>query len=143
MQLTARVAHLSDDRVGQGMDSSISNFTAEHCGNLFSSTKDSKDSKALTKLAKPERLDLTIVKYNKALSAFKNSVDTQKKRLEVAKIAKYYDIVPSTLGRRIAGQTRSHPEAHEYEPRLTSATPCTASTASLLMSWKIEGRMEV
>lgn len=95
------------------------------------------------KLAKPERLDLTINKYNKAFLVFKNSVDTQKKRLKVVKITKYYNNIPLTLSYRIANQTRSYLEVYKYKLRLILATPYIVSTILLLISQKIERRIKV
>lgn len=68
---------------------------------------------------KNERLDDAIAEYMKALIAYRNNSDPHKKSPSVRLIALSHGIIPSTLGRRVAGQTHSHQEASEDQQRLT------------------------
>lgn len=73
--------------------------------------------KAPKELSKQERLDLAIEDYNRAFIAYQ--IDPQSKKPSVRAIAKSYNIIHTTLARRVAGKTHSYQEAHEDEQRLT------------------------
>ena len=63
------------------------------------------------------RLGLAIDEYQKAYAAHLS--DPQKKKPAIKPIAMSYGLIPSTLGRRIAGKTHTHQEAHEDKQRLS------------------------
>ena len=87
--------------------------------------------KAPTQPSKKERLQLAINDYTQAFFAFQHDPKNLK-RPNVDRIARSYDVVPSTLGRRVAGKTHSHQEAHVDQQRLSP------SEEQALKSWILQ-----
>ena len=75
-------------------------------------------SKAPKEVPVQARLDLAINEYTQALSVYDSS-DPRQQKPSIRRIAKYYDVVPSTMSRRIGGLTHSRQKAHDHEQRLT------------------------